>query len=360
MTEERQQLQMALAKHHHRMMAAGIAYIDVEGARAQAPSTWLGWMDYWTERALAYDQLAAEADGRGEHVTASAHWLRTALCHHFGQFMVYEHVQQKARARAAAAAAYRRAAPHLAPGATFLSVEAPVGPVPVVLRTPGDGGPVPCVILVPGLEATKEELHGWEGFYLERGMAVAAIDGPGQGELADRALVPADYVAAVSAVVDRLSADPGIDAARIGIMGVSLGGLLASMAVAHEHRLAAAAEVAGTFDTESRWDRANALSRRGHQFVTKSPDEEATRQVVADWTMAPLAGDIECPLLVVHGELDTIVPLDQAEAYAKAVPHAELVVVPRGNHVCNNLPHVVRPQVADWMDRTLGAAGGAR
>ncbi len=359
MTDEQHQLEIALGKHHHRMMAAGIPYSDVEGVREQAPCTWLGWMDYWTGRALAYDELAAGADERGEHVTASAHWVRTALCHHFAQFMVYEHPEEKARSRRAAAAAYRRAAPHLTPGATFVSVEVPVGPVPVVLRTP-DAVPAPCVILVPGLEATKEELHAWEGFYLDRGMAVAAIDGPGQGELADRALVPDRYVSAVSAVVERLSAHPAVDAGRIGIMGVSLGGLLASMVAAHEHRLAAAAEVAGTFDTESRWARANALSRRGHQFVTKSPDEETTRTVVADWTMASLAGDIECPFLVVHGELDGIVPLDQAEAYAKAVPHAELVVVPGGNHVCNNLPHVVRPQVADWMRRTLVAAGSAR
>lgn len=359
MTDERHQLEIALGKHHHRMMAAGIPYSDVEGVRAQAPSTWLEWLDYWTGRALAYDELATGAHGRGEHVTASAHWVRTALCHHFGQFMVYEHPEEKAQARAAAAVAYRRAAPAFSPGATFLSVPTPVGPVPVVLRTPG-GGPAPCVILVPGLEATKEELHGWEGFYLDRGMAVAAIDGPGQGELADRALVPADYVVAVSAVVDRLSADTAVDATRIGIMGVSLGGLLASMVAAHEHRLVAAAEVAGTFDTASRWERANALSRRGHQFITKSPDEETTRRVVADWTMAAVAADIECPFLVVHGELDVIVPLDQAEAYAKAVPHAELVVVPGGNHVCNNLPHIVRPQVADWMRRSLDAAGGAR
>lgn len=359
MTDERHQLEIALGKHHHRMMAAGIPYSDVEGVRQRDPATWLAWMAYWTERARFYDKLASEADGRGDHVTASAHWVRCALCHHFGQFMVYEHLEEKARAQAAKAAAYRRAAAHFAPAASFASVDTPAGPVPVVVRTPG-GGPAPCVVLVPGLEATKEELHGWEGFFLDRGMAVAAIDGPGQGELADRALVPAEYVAAVSAVVDHLSADAAVDAGRIGIVGVSLGGLLASMVAAHEHRLAAAVEVGGTFDTESRWERANALSRRGHQFITKSADEESTRRLVAGWTMAPLAGRIRCPFLVVHGELDAIVPLDQAEAYAKAVPHAELVVVPDGNHVCNNLAHVVRPQVADWLRRTMAGAGSAR
>lgn len=359
MTDEKHQIETALSKHHHRMMAAGIPYSDIEGLRERNPSTWLEWMAYWSERAGFYDELASEADGRGEHVTASAHWVHTALCHHFGQFMVYDHPEEKARAQAAKAAAYRRAAAHFTPGAAIASVDTPAGPVPMVLRAPG-GGPAACVILIPGLEATKEELHGWEEFFLDRGMAVAAIDGPGQGELADRALVPEEYTAAVSAVVDHLSGDPAVDATRIGILGVSLGGLLASMVASREHRLAAAAEVGGTFDTESRWERANALSRRGHQFITKSADEESTRRLVAGWTMAPLAAEIRCPFLVVHGELDAIVPMDQAEAYAKAVPHAELVVVPDGNHVCNNLSHLVRPQVADWFRRTMVGSGEVR
>lgn len=357
MTDERHQLDIALGKHHHRMLAAGVPLSDIEGVRERSPSTWLEWLDHWTGRAGFYDQLAAEADDRGAHRTASEHWVRTALCHHFGQFMVYEPLEEKAQAQAAKAEAYRKAAAYFSPGAAFLSITAPVGPVPVVLRTPG-GGPHPCVVLVPGLEATKEELHDWERHFLDRGMGVAAIDGPGQGELAHRALDPPQYVAAVSAVVDRLSADPAVDATRIGILGVSLGGLLASMVAAHEHRLAAAVEVGGTFDTESRWERANALSRRGHQFITKSVDEESTRRTVAAWTMAPIAGQIECPFLVVHGELDTIVPLDQAEAYAKAVPHAQLVVVPDGNHVCNNLAHLVRPQAADWLRHTMTASEG--
>jgi len=167
-------------------------------------------------------------------------------------------------------------------------------------------------------------------------------------------------VAAISAVVDLLSGDPAIDPDRVAIVGVSLGGLLASMAAARDHRLSAAVEVGGTFDTESRWERANALSKRGHRHITQSATEEETRAKVAEWSIASEAHQIECPFLVVHGELDTIVPLDQAETYAKNVVGAELVIVPDGNHVCNNMPYLARPLVADWLGDTLAGTRKGR
>ena len=36
--------------------------------------------------------------------------------------------------------------------------------------------------MAPGLDSTKEEIHAYEEPFLARGIAVLAIDGPGQGE----------------------------------------------------------------------------------------------------------------------------------------------------------------------------------
>jgi 2,6-dihydroxypseudooxynicotine hydrolase len=40
----------------------------------------------------------------------------------------------------------------------------------------------PVLIMAPGLDSTKEEIHAYEEPFLARGIAVLAIDGPGQGE----------------------------------------------------------------------------------------------------------------------------------------------------------------------------------
>src|SRR6202008_1332661 len=52
-----------------------------------------------------------------------------------------------------------------------------------ILRKPRQALNPPVVILVPGLDSVKEELHLYGDDFLRRGMAVLAIDGPGQGEM---------------------------------------------------------------------------------------------------------------------------------------------------------------------------------
>jgi 2,6-dihydroxypseudooxynicotine hydrolase len=345
---EAHEVTIVQTRHHHRMLSSGIPFHDWDELRQQAPTTWQAWYGYWTSLGADYDHRATEA---GDHpTTAASHWVTGALCYQFAQFMLYRHADAKRLAERERARLYALALPLLQPRAEALAVPFEDLTVPAVLRIPpGATTPLPCVLIVPGLEATKEEMHDWERYYLDRGIAAVAMDGPGQGELSGVPLDPATYARAASAVADVLRADPRIDAGRIGIMGVSLGGMLASMAAAIDGRFTAAAEVCGSFDTESRWARANALTRAGHRHVTKSADDAEVGERIRTWTMRDLAGEIRCPFLVVHGENDPIVPLDQATMYEAAVPGAELVVFAGANHVCNNIANVSRPFIADWF-----------
>lgn len=348
--DERHQVGIVLTRHHHRMMAAGIPFNDWDALRQRDPSTWRGWYDHWVRTGAAYDARGTAALDGGHRITAASHWTTGSLCYHFAQFMLYRLPPEKQQAADARSRLYAKAVPLLRPYAERIDVATGNLQVPVILRTPSDSqGRVPCVMIVPGLEATKEEMHNWESFYLDRGMATATFDGPGQGELSHVRLDPPVYVAAVRALVDVLQKDERISANAIGIMGVSLGGMLASMVAAQEPRLAAAAEVCGSFDTMSRWDRANALSKAGHRHVTHSESDEETLERIRSWSMSGLAERIRCPFLIVHGEKDPIVPLDQAQMYHRNVSHAELVVMEGANHVCNNIPNVARPFISDWF-----------
>ena len=44
------------------------------------------------------------------------------------------------------------------------------------------------------------------------------------------------------------------------------------------------------------------------------------------------APDITAPALVVHGDIDDVIPLEQGERVSKALPHATFVKVPEGRH----------------------------
>ncbi len=60
------------------------------------------------------------------------------------------------------------------------------------------------------------------------------------------------------------------------------------------------------------------------------------------------------PLLVVHGDRDTLAPTASARSiYERTSGPREWVLFPEGNHVCNNIPHRYRPPVADWLAERL-------
>jgi pimeloyl-ACP methyl ester carboxylesterase len=55
------------------------------------------------------------------------------------------------------------------------------------------------------------------------------------------------------------------------------------------------------------------------------------------------------PTLIIHGELDAIIPLAVAETTARAIPDSKLVVIPGAGHV----PAMTRPEevvaaINDW------------
>jgi len=77
---------------------------------------------------------------------------------------------------------------------------------------------------------------------------------------------------------------------------------------------------------------------------------ENAQQVQDSITMAGAAHKLEVPLLQVYGGLDKASPPEHAYRVAKEVkgPTTTLVFVD-GVHVCNNLSHIVRPLIADWL-----------
>jgi dienelactone hydrolase len=119
-------------------------------------------------------------------------------------------------------------------------------------RAAGSGAePRPTMILHSGFDGTCEEMH-WIGAAAgqERGYHVLTFDGPGQpaARRLDGLVFRPDWENVVTPVLDWLLQRPGIDAARIGLIGVSMGGLLAPRAAAFEHRLAACVALDGVYD----------------------------------------------------------------------------------------------------------------
>src|SRR5215510_245529 len=147
------------------------------------------------------------------------------------------HVTRGDEALAAMAVAWAKAAPLLSPPMEILAVPFAGLALPGYLRLPPGVHRPPVVVLLPGADSGKEELFNLADHIVARGLAVAAFDGPGQGMVSFGAKLRPDQEVAVQAIIDTLAARPDLDGGRVGVGGISYGGLFAIRAAAADDRV---------------------------------------------------------------------------------------------------------------------------
>jgi len=157
-------------------------------------------------------------------------------------------------------------------------------------------------------------------------------------------------------VIDVLERRNDVDGQRVGVVGQSLGAIYAPLAAAGEPRLKACIANCGPYD----WGRVLPQMPKVSQEVfrvrshAKSMDE--AHQLARRITLEGAAERIKCPLLVVFGAGDRLIPPSEGERLVKAVSGpSELVVYEEGNHVCFNISYKFRPLTGDWMAEQLRA-----
>jgi 2,6-dihydroxypseudooxynicotine hydrolase len=210
------------------------------------------------------------------------------------------------------------------------------------------------VVLIPGLDSVKEELHFYGDDFLRRGMAVLAMDGPGQGELEFDHPMRFDYEVPLGRVFDYLAERRDLDASRIGAMGVSFGGYYALRAAACDGRLRGVIALATGYRFVDYFDRVPSLTRQALVHRLHARDEAEARTRLERFDLHGVVERISCPALLIMGRKDRLFPAEAAEEMARdAGGKAALLMYEDGNHVCNNIPYKYRPRQADWMMQQL-------
>lgn len=337
-----------------RLLAAGADYNDVQGI-IRSIDRIEDWPAAWEGLADGRLELGEAALAAGRLVSAGAAFQMAALCYHFGQFVYFDDPVEKQRLQRAQTDAYLRAAPYLWAPAEQLLVPFDGIYFAGNLRLPASGkGPAPCVMLNPGADSTKEEFHTLENEFLRRGLATFSYDGPGQGlTWAERKLRP-DFEAPIGAVIDRLQAHPNIDAGRIGIWGRSFGAYCA-LRGATDPRIRACVSIGGFYDMGAIWSRMPRGTTDSLGFAFGAGSLQTGAQEARRYTLHSVLAGVGCPVLIVHSGQDNVCPVAESQRMIDALPpDAELRIFAEGNHVCDNIPHKVRPLMADWLAEKLG------
>jgi dipeptidyl aminopeptidase/acylaminoacyl peptidase len=332
-----------------RFVSNGVLLADFEDV-TKSLERWEDWCAAWSARAAVHEALGRESLKNGFKLTASEHLIRAAIYYHFAKFVFVQDVKQMRAAHMKAVECYREGVAHARPPGERVAIPFEGKTIYGVLRGSG-----PVLIMAPGLDSTKEEIHAYAEPFLARGIAVLAIDGPGQGEAEYEIPICGDYERAARAVVDWIETRSDLDRNRIGIWGVSLGGYYAPRAAAYEKRIKACIALSGPFDWDRIWDGLPELTRETFRVRSHSKDEMQARQVAKTLTMKEAAPRITCPIFIVTGRQDRLVPAAHAEQLAEAVAGpVELMVVEDGGHNANNRPYRYRSRTADWLAGQFG------
>jgi len=346
------------------------------GADAGTPQ----FMQQWVAMADRLIGLADEDEARGRGFSASDKLERAALYLLVAERMQAHGSPGREATFARALATFTRSTKlgrinrervEIPLGAT--RADGSAGTMPALYtRAPGDGRR-PVVVYCNGLDSCKELLY-WSRLpeaLARRGVSTLCVDQPGTGEALRLQKLPVDPHSEnwASKAVDWLESRADVDAKRIGMTGISLGGHFAPRAVAYEPRFAAGAVWGGNHN----WAE---VQQRRLQREGENPVPHYWAHVhwafgakdMADFLAKAVAMNlnghldrIRVPFLVTHGEKDRQIPLAYAQqTYDQLVnsPRRELKVFTAREggveHVGADNMSFGREYIADWFAEQLG------
>jgi dienelactone hydrolase len=222
------------------------------------------------------------------------------------------------------------------------------------------GGRIPVVISFPGMDTFKELFVGLHGDrWLSRGVAVLALDGPGQAECRVLGLTVSmeNWTTVGKTVVDWLLTRPEIDPARIGLFGNSFGSFFATIVTANEPRIKATIANATCLEPgfHSIFEEASPTFKKRFMYMAGFTDEAAFDAFRQSLTWEGHAENIRVPYLCVAGEAEELSPLVHTERMLACIPGPKRFVIYQdarhaiGATASVNLGPYPPTMVADWM-----------
>jgi dipeptidyl aminopeptidase/acylaminoacyl peptidase len=344
----------AVAHWGPRFTTNGVTVADFERV-TRGLADWSGWCAAWSAVASEHEALGRDALAEGRTLSAGQHLARSAIYYHFGKFVFVEDLDQMRAAHRDAVRCLDDALPHLSPPGRRIEIPFEGSRLVGVLRVPPGTGPHPAILLISGLDSTKEEQRTVEQTFLERGIATFSVDGPGQGEAEYDLPIRGDWSRPGEAFLDALAAQPEIDAERLAVWGVSLGGYYAPrVAAAVGDRVKACVALAGPYDFGDCWDGLPSLTRDTFRVRSGAGSDAEARRIASTLSLDGHAKRIGVPLLVVFGRKDRLIPWRHAERLAgEAGGDTELLMLEDAGHGCADRAPWHRPYTADWVAARL-------
>ena len=339
------------------------------GADAGTPA----FMKQWAAMGEKLIELAGGDEDAGRLFSASNKLERAALYLFTAERMQGHGAPGRAATYAKARAAFDKSTAQGKINRARVEIPLARGTMPALYTQAAGDGPRPVVVYCNGLDSCKELLY-WSRLpeaLARRGISTLCVDQPGSGEALRLQGLPVDPHSEnwASRAVDWLAARPEIDAARIGMTGISLGGHFAPRAVAYEPRFASGA----CWGANHNWFEVQhkRLKREGENPVPHywahvmwafgALDMDDFMNKASDMNLNGHMDRVRVPFLVTHGADDRQISVQYAhQCYEQLVnsPRRELKIFTAREggveHVGADNMAYGRDRIADWFAETLG------
>ncbi|MCB9479844.1 MAG: prolyl oligopeptidase family serine peptidase [Deltaproteobacteria bacterium] len=330
---------------------------DIDAAMGETKDLGDSFVAAWRRQAESAEEKATLAENGGDKANAATLFHRTAIYYQIADWACRDDAQCAVLSGRSLAAYDRYVA---ARGIDVLKVDLPVdtGTVKALYRKPDGGGPFPAVVFYQGNDMTKELTVKVEDVALAHGLAILNVDQSGFGEsyfTGSRMRSLADVTQCAKACVDFLQNRPEIGGERVGVFGLSFGGIVAILAAGTEPRFHALASLGAPYHL-SRVIRevAHMQIERAYKWSGASTTEELFA-LIDGMRIEDTVAAVKVPAMVMHGDRDEIVDPDHAVDLANRLGGpVDFLLVPGGNHMCTNvLEDELIPQTLGWLAETL-------
>jgi dienelactone hydrolase len=335
---------------------------ELEVAQRMKPFDLESWITEWTRVAEKNEQIAEKFEADGYKVTANEYHLRAAGFYRFAcwpqpvtesrMLLTYKKAREN----------FDKAWKLVRPPFERVQINYEGKMLDGYFRKPNNppGKKFPAVIAFQGADTMAEATIMGGGAYTARGMAYLAVDFPGQGgalRLKDLHLPP-DTERIAKAMIDFLETRPDVDATRVGMQGISMGGYGVPRSASGEKRIKAAFMSSGSYDLKSDLFEYFPPIQERVRWIIGAKDLADARKKLTDYTMEGRANKIEAAMLIGYSKDDRIMdPAGALRLYEAAVNSKRDMVEGTGHTQASNAggPRQSRPVVfPDWAAKTLG------
>ncbi|HEY2662890.1 MAG TPA: prolyl oligopeptidase family serine peptidase [Candidatus Binataceae bacterium] len=178
------------------------------------------------------------------------------------------------------------------------------------------GQELPALLVLDGPDGSAKRCIAANSHLTGLGMQIACISIPGYGKSSGPSrFVGKQAVAAARRALDLLAARTDVDSNRLAIWGLSNGAVAAGLVMDADPRLRAVVLESGAYDMARFWPEATWMTKLAIlREVWPSPRILRERSVLAN--MPP---KLDCRVLILHGDNDKKMPVDQAKLLEQAL-----------------------------------------